>query len=107
MKNNYVFKYIRVECPEPVEGQYWIYILECNDGSLYCGSTNDLKDRLNRHNAGEGAEWTKKRLPVVLVYFEKYDTLISAQRQEKQIKGWAVIKKENLISGKWHKITPR
>ena len=90
-----------VECPEPVEGQFHIYLLKCSDQSLYCGSTADLRNRLKEHNHGEGAIWTKMRRPVKLVYFEVYGSLLSARRREKQIKGWSIKKKTNLIMGVW------
>lgn len=93
-----------VECPEPVEGQYYVYILCCADNSLYCGSTGNLKNRLKEHNSGEAAVWTKRRRPVKLVYFETHDSLVSARRREKQIKGWTIMKKMNLVSGVWRKI---
>jgi putative endonuclease len=93
-----------VECPEPVEGLFCVYLLLCSDQSLYCGCTNNLKRRLVDHNTGEGALWTKRRRPVTLVYFEHYDSLVSARRREKQIKGWTVKKKHNLISGVWCKL---
>lgn len=49
----------------------YTYILECSDGSYYVGSTKKLEKRIAQHNAGEGAEYTKHRLPVKLVYFEE------------------------------------
>ncbi len=93
-----------VECPEPVEGHYFVYLLQCCDQSLYCGSTSDLKNRLKEHNAGEAAVWTKIRRPTRLVYFETHDSLLSARRREQQIKGWTINKKLNLINGVWKKI---
>ena len=93
-----------VECPELVEGQYYVYLLCCSDNSLYCGSTGNLKNRLNEHNAGEAAIWTKMRRPVKLLYVETHDSLLSARRREKQIKGWTITKKMNLITGVWKKI---
>ena len=44
----------------------YTYILECADGTLYCGWTNHLKERVAAHNAGKGAKYTKNRRPVVL-----------------------------------------
>jgi putative endonuclease len=90
-----------VECPEPVEGHYYVYLLICSDQSLYCGSTGDLKNRLKEHNAGEAAVWTKMRRPVRVVYFEMHNALISARQREKQMKGWSISKKMNLIFGVW------
>ena len=77
----------------------WIYILECNDGSYYTGSTNDLERRLSEHQAGKGANHTKKRLPIKLVYCEEYNHVAVAFRREKQIQGWSRVKKEALING--------
>jgi len=93
-----------VECPEPVEGVFFVYLLVCSDGSIYCGSTKNVKNRLKEHNSGEGSCWTKNRLPVKLIYCEPSDSLVSARRREGQIKGWTVKKKLNLISGVWGKV---
>jgi predicted GIY-YIG superfamily endonuclease len=79
--------------------QGFMYILECADGSYYTGSTNDIDRRLTEHQAGEGANYTKKRLPVKLLYLEEYDRLDDAFYREKQVQGWSRKKKEALISG--------
>ncbi len=100
---NVKFKYPRVECPEPVEGQWFLYLLECKDNSLYCGSTNNPVRRVSDHNAGIAAQWTKMRRPVQLVYFEIWNSLLEVRRRELQIKGWNYAKKSNLITGKWNK----
>jgi putative endonuclease len=73
------------------------YILECADGSYYTGSTNDMELRLQQHQSGEGANHTKKRLPVKLVYLEEFDRIDQAFFREKQIQGWSRKKKEALI----------
>ena len=62
------------------------YIVECSDGTLYCGWTNNLEKRIKDHNAGKGAKYTKPRLPVKLVYFETYDTKEEAMSREWHIK---------------------
>jgi putative endonuclease len=77
----------------------WMYILECNDGSYYTGSTINLDLRIKQHNSGEGANHTKKRLPVKLVYFEEYRRIDKAFYREKQVQGWSRKKKEALING--------
>lgn len=77
----------------------YVYILRCADGSYYTGSTTDLERRLAQHQAGEGANHTKKRLPVELVYYEEYDRIDEAYYREKQIQGWSRKKKEALING--------
>ncbi len=65
---------------------YFTYILECVDGSLYTGWTDDLDKRLRAHNAGSGSKYTRTRLPVVLKYSEVYDTKSEAMRRECAIK---------------------
>jgi putative endonuclease len=75
----------------------YTYILECADGSYYTGSTKDLELRLWQHQNGEGANHTKKRLPVKLVYVEEFQRIDQAFYREKQIQGWSRKKKEALI----------
>ena len=75
----------------------YVYILQCNDGSFYTGSTIDLDKRLNEHQKGKGATHTKKRLPVSLVYVKEFETIGEAFRREKQIQGWSRDKKRALI----------
>ena len=79
---------------------YYTYILECADKSLYVGCTNDLKRRLEQHNNSKsGAHYTKIRRPVMLIYSEKFDTLIQARHREAEIKDWRKEKKLELIRG--------
>ena len=75
----------------------WTYILLCSDGSYYTGSTNNLDLRLSQHQNGEGANYTRKKLPVQLVYFEEFQRIEDAFYREKQIQGWTRSKKEALI----------
>lgn len=77
----------------------WMYILLCSDGSYYTGSTNNLELRLAQHQRGEGANHTKKRLPIKLLYFEEYERIDLAFYREKQVQGWSRRKKEALING--------
>ena len=76
-----------------------MYILQCADNSYYTGSTRNLERRLNQHQEGEGANHTKKRLPVKLIYFEEYSRVDFAFYREKQVQGWSRKKKEALING--------
>jgi putative endonuclease len=77
----------------------YTYILECADGSFYTGSTWNLKHRLWQHQQGLGANYTAKRLPVKLVYYEMGDRIDQAFYREKQIQGWSRSKKQALIAG--------
>lgn len=77
----------------------WMYILECNDGSYYTGSTIDLKRRIKQDQNGEGSNHTKKRLPVRLLYTEEFSRISDAFYREKQIQKWSRKKKEALMNG--------
>lgn len=77
----------------------YMYILVCNDGSYYTGSTWNLEKRLYEHQQGLGANHTAKRLPVKLIYCEEYDRIEDAFRREKQVQGWSRKKKEALMAG--------
>jgi putative endonuclease len=74
-----------------------MYILECSDGSFYTGSTWNLEKRLLDHQNSQGAKYTKKLLPVKLVYCEEYARIDEAYFREKQIQGWSRRKKKALI----------
>ena len=77
----------------------YMYILQCNDKSYYTGSTTNLKERLSQHALGFGANYTKERLPVKLVYFEEFQNIEYAFIREKQVQKWSRKKKEALING--------
>ena len=64
----------------------YTYLLKCADATFYCGWTNDLKKRLTAHNSGCGAKYTKPRRPVVLAYYEEFETKEEAMRREAAIK---------------------
>ena len=79
--------------------QYYFYILRCSDNSYYTGTTTDLNTREESHNAGRGANYTRIRRPVHLVYHETFDVFEDAVRRERQVKRWSRAKKEALIKG--------
>lgn len=64
----------------------YTYILRCADNTLYCGWTNNLTRRIAAHNAGKGAKYTRTRRPVVLAYYEEFETRKEAMRREAAIK---------------------
>jgi putative endonuclease len=63
----------------------YMYILCCSNGKYYTGSTINLKRRLKQHQSGEGANFTKKYLPVELVYFEEFQRIDEVFYREKQV----------------------
>lgn len=73
------------------------YILRCSDGTLYTGWTNNMEKRLEAHNAGQAAKYTRGRTPVELVYLEIHETKQEAMRREVQIKRLTRKEKEDLI----------
>ena len=75
----------------------YMYILKCSDKSYYTGSTWDIEKRVWEHQQGQGANYTKHRLPVKLVYCEEYERIDDAFYREKQVQGWSRAKKEALI----------
>ena len=76
---------------------YFVYILQCSDGTYYVGCTNNLDKRLFEHNSSKnGAHYTKIRRPVKLLYKEEYKTLLEARGREAEIKSWKREKKQTL-----------
>ena len=66
---------------------HYAYILECADGTYYCGSTNDLAKRFHQHNnAKAGAHYTKIRRPVVLKWSQRFRSLAKARAREAELK---------------------
>ena len=74
-----------------------VYILECNDGTLYTGWTNDIDKRFKAHNDGKGAKYTKGRRPLKLVYLEELETKSEALKRENKIKKMTKDQKRQLI----------
>lgn len=76
---------------------YFLYILECQNGSLYTGITTDVKRRLKQHKAGVGGHYTRSQKVVRVAHTEEYPDRSSALKREAEIKGWTRQKKLNLI----------
>lgn len=83
----------------------YTYMLECRDGSLYTGWTNDLEKRVACHNAGRGGKYTASRLPVKLVYYEIFEAKQEAMRREYAIKQLSRKEKIELIGNHTKKIS--
>jgi putative endonuclease len=78
---------------------YWrVYLLRCSDNSLYCGATTDVERRLNEHNQGQGARYTRSRLPVSLVWSSGELTKSDAFKEEYRIKRLSKAMKEGIIN---------
>ncbi|MBI4210044.1 MAG: GIY-YIG nuclease family protein [Candidatus Diapherotrites archaeon] len=80
---------------------YFVYLLECADGSYYCGYTSDIGKRIAAHNAGTGARYTRSRRPVKLVYCEGIRTRKAAMKREIEVKTFTKLEKRVLVRG-WH-----
>ncbi len=82
--------------------RYYVYMVQCSDGSFYVGITNDLERRIGQHNSGwDSKAYTHQRRPVSLVYSEDFSNVDEAIRWEKQIKKWNRLKKMALAKGDW------
>ena len=79
---------------------WYVYMLRCRDGSLYTGYTDDVSRRLSVHNSGNGAKYTRSRLPVTLVYQEELPDKSAALKREAAIKRLHKPEKEALITQK-------
>ncbi len=77
----------------------WVYILRCADDSYYVGSTRNLDGRLWQHQNGKGADYTRHRLPVTLVFACECENVAQAFWLEKRVQGWSRRKREALIRG--------
>lgn len=78
---------------------WFLYILECQDGSLYTGITKDIERRLRLHNEGKGAKFTRSRRPVKIIYQELLSTRSQALIREHEIKALPKVKKQTLVWG--------
>jgi putative endonuclease len=79
-----------------------VYLLRCNDGSLYCGVTKDVAARVATHNAGKGAKYTRSRLPVTLVAVSPDFTKQGAFQLEYRVKRLRAHEKRGVVlTGKW------
>jgi predicted GIY-YIG superfamily endonuclease/proteasome lid subunit RPN8/RPN11 len=84
---------------------FFVYILRCADGSYYSGHTDNIEIRIAEHQAGEGSQWTKTRLPVEHVWSQEFVAREEALISERRIKGWSRAKKEALIAGQWDEVS--
>jgi putative endonuclease len=80
--------------------QAWTYILECSDGTYYVGSTIHLERRVWEHQEGLGAEYTRHRRPVRLLWSASFDRVDEAFAFEKRVQGWRKSKRQALIDGR-------
>ncbi len=78
----------------------YTYILKCADNTFYTGWTTNLENRLKTHNQGKGAKYTRSRLPVILLYYEEFQTKEEAMHREAAIKKLSRSQKERLIASK-------
>lgn len=89
--------YTSIVTRRPELPKWVVYIVECTTGELYTGSTTDLERRVQEHNSGRGAKFTRARIPVELVYREEVNDRSEALRRELQIKSMKRTEKLELI----------
>lgn len=76
---------------------HYVYVVECRDGSLYTGYTTDVDRRVDEHNDGAGAKYTRARRPVELVHVERYESQSAAMSREYEVKQLSRRQKERLV----------
>lgn len=81
---------------------YTLYIVQCSDDTFYTGIAKDLDARIDLHNTGKGARYTRARRPVKLVYSEILENKSLALQREYEIKTWSRSRKLKLIQGQWN-----
>ena len=79
------------------DSDHFVYVIECDDGTLYTGYTTDVERRVAEHDAGEGAKYTRGRMPVTLRHVESFDSKSAAMSREYAIKSLDRAEKEELI----------
>ncbi len=79
----------------------WVYILRCRDSTYYVGSTTHLPMRLQQHQSGRSASYTRHRRPVELVWSAEFRSVAEAFAFEKRVQGWSRRKREALIEGRF------
>jgi putative endonuclease len=78
---------------------HYVYVLRCADDTLYTGYTTDVERRVDEHDAGEGAKYTRGRTPVELVHVEAFDSRSAAMSREHALKQLSRAEKERLVDG--------
>jgi predicted GIY-YIG superfamily endonuclease len=82
-----------------------LYIVECADGTLYIGHTDNLDERMRRHSAGKADACTAKRHPLMLRHVEEFGTRHAALTMEHELKGWSRAKKLAYVAGDWSAVS--
>ncbi len=77
--------------------KWYLYLLRCGDGSLYCGITTDVQARLERHRRGKGAKYTRGRGPLEVVYTEECDDHSAALKREIWVKALSREEKQKMV----------
>ena len=80
---------------------FYVYIIECADGSFYTDHTDDLEARFEQHLLSKTKSYTSSRKPLKLVYCSEFSERCQAQEAERQLKGWSRRKKQALINGEF------
>ena len=83
---------------------FWLYVLQCADGTLYVGHTDDLDERMRQHDAGKADSYTASRRPLRLLHAEEFGSRYEALGMERKLKGWGREKKLAYIAGDWKRV---
>jgi len=89
------------------KGRFFVYIVECADGTYYTGFTPDLERRIQLHNSGKGAKYTRDRRPVRLLWNKEFKCFKTAFFRERQVKALSRKNKGALINGQAVRLSKR
>ena len=88
------------KCTSKLVTMYYVYLIECKDGTLYTGITTDIQRRFKEHRLGRGGSYTRSKKVKKVLYTEEHKDRSSALKRETEIKGWRREKKLSLIQKK-------
>jgi putative endonuclease len=88
-------------------GIWFTYIVECSDKTLYTGTTNDINERIDKHNKGTGAKYTKGRGPVKILYCHSFESRSEACKHEYELKQYSKNDKLSIIESMHNEIKKR
>jgi predicted GIY-YIG superfamily endonuclease len=80
---------------------FWVYMLRCSDGHYYVGHTDDIDRRLSQHHQGSYDGYSAARLPVELIWSDRFPDRTQAFAFERRLKSWSRAKKEAFVAGRW------
>src|SRR3989344_3785289 len=93
-----MWKVLSIAVRSALKFMYYVYLIECEDKTIYTGITTDIQRRFREHESGKGGVYTRSKKVKKILHTEQFETRSEAQKREKEIKGWRREKKLSLIN---------